>query len=127
MSPEIPRQYPLLDDESRNKLPQLYSQESKGLAALAQVKFFTPDSGWTWYATEGSPVDIDGNYDTEKQKVDFIFFGLVAGHEVELGYFVLSELEAVRGPMGLPIERDLYFEPKTLKELKALHEEERRG
>jgi hypothetical protein len=24
------------------------------------VKFFTPDSSWTWYATEGSPVDENG-------------------------------------------------------------------
>ncbi len=127
MSPEFPRQEPLLDNESRNKLPHLYSNEKLGLEALAQVKFFSPDSGWTWYASEGSSVDIDGNYDTEKRKVDFIFFGLVAGHEVELGYFALSELEAARGPMGLPVERDLYFEPKTLKELRALHKEGRRG
>src|SRR5579859_1471318 len=127
MSPEIPRQEPLLDDESRNKLPQLYSQEGNGLEALAQVKFFSPDSGWTWYASEGSPVDEDGYYDTDKPKVDFIFFGLVAGHEIELGYFALSELEAARGPMGLSIERDLYFEPKTLKELRELHNERRAG
>ena len=31
--------------------------------------------------------------------------------EEEWGYFVLSELESVRGPLGLEIERDLYFEP----------------
>jgi hypothetical protein len=29
--------------------------------------------------------------------------------ESELGYFSLSELESVRGPFGLPIERDVYF------------------
>jgi hypothetical protein len=34
----------------------------------------------------------------------------------------LSELEAVRGPLGLPIERDLYFRPMTLKALKQLHQ-----
>lgn len=85
--------------------------------ALAQVKFFTPDAGWTWFATEGSPVDEDGYFDTDKPKVDYVFFGLVSGFEVELGYFSLSELEEVRGPLGLPIERDLYFEPKTLGEL----------
>jgi hypothetical protein len=42
---------------------------------------------------------------------------LVDGHCRELGYFVLSELEEVRGPMGLPIERDLYWKPKTLEEI----------
>jgi len=49
--------------------------------------------------------------------VYFKFFGLVEGHEKELGYVLLSELEEVRGPMGLPIERDLYFKPKTLEEI----------
>ena len=48
---------------------------------------------------------------------DDIFFGLVEGHDKELGYFSLSELEGVTGPMGLPIERDLHWQPKTLKEI----------
>ena len=46
-----------------------------------------------------------------------MFFGLVDGFEKELGYFSLAELEAVRGPLGLPIERDLYWKPKTLEEI----------
>jgi len=40
---------------------------------------------------------------------------------VELGYFSLKELEEIRGPLGLPIERDLDFEPKTLSELMEMH------
>jgi hypothetical protein len=97
----------LLDDESREKLPPLYSGEEKGLDALAQVKFFTPDSSWSWFISE-----YDG---------DDIMFGLVVGHEIELGYVSLAELKSVKGPMGLPIERDLYFEPKTLRELMEKH------
>ncbi len=120
-APHIPDHQPLLDAETRARLPQLYSGEAQGLEALAQVKFFTPDSNWTWYATEGSPVDEDGFYDTDKEKVDFIFFGLVSGHEVELGYFALSELEEAKGPLGLPIERDLHFEPTELGELMEQH------
>jgi hypothetical protein len=112
----------LLDTETRAKLPPLYSGERLGLEAQAVVKYFSPDSGWTWYASEGSPVDEHGYYDTDKEKVDFIFFGLVAGFEVELGYFSLKELEEARGALGLPIERDLYFEPKSLRELKEWHE-----
>jgi hypothetical protein len=50
-------------------------------------------------------------------RVDFHFFGLVDGHCKELGYFSLSDLEGVRGPMGLPIERDLHWQPKTLEEI----------
>ena len=87
--------------ELRKKLPGLYAQEKLGGEGIAYVKYFTPDSSWTWYATE-----FDGE-DT--------FFGLVEGFEKELGYFSLSEIETVRGPMGLPIERDLYWQPKTLK------------
>jgi hypothetical protein len=103
----IPRGHELLTQEIREKLPPLYANEEIGLDALAQVKFFTPDSNWTWYASE-----FDG---------EDIFFGLVSGFEVELGYFLLSELEAVSGPLGLPIERDLHYQPKKLKELMEMH------
>lgn len=105
--PQIPRTTELLDQEIREKLSPLYSGEEKGLEALAQVKYFTPDSNWTWYGSE-----FDGE-DT--------FFGLVSGFEVELGYFSLKELEEARGPLGLPIERDLHFEPKSLNELMEWH------
>ncbi|SRR5258706_2732855 len=98
----------LLDQESRNKLPKLYANEEQGMEAKALIKFFTPDSNWTWYASE-----FDGE-DT--------FFGLVAGFEVELGYFSLSELEQKKGPLGLEIERDLFFKAKTLRELSELHD-----
>jgi hypothetical protein len=123
---EPPRKPELLDAETRARLPALYSGEGQGLEALAQVKYFSPDSGWTWYASEGSPVDENGFYDTDKEKVDFIFFGLVAGFEVEVGYFLLKELEEARGGLGLSIERDLHFEPKTLRELKDWHEQQHR-
>ena len=93
----------LLDHESREKLPALYCQESKGLDARARVKFFTPDSSWSWFASE-----FDG---------EDLFFGLVVGHEIELGYFSLTELQSVKGPLGLLIERDLYYESTTLGEL----------
>jgi hypothetical protein len=64
--------------------------------------------------------------DTDKEKVDFLFFGLVIGFEIELGYFSLSELTSVKGTLGLPVERDLFFQPITLGELQALHNQERR-
>jgi len=41
----------------------------------------------------------------------------VEGQEKELGYFSLAELSSVRGPMGLAIERDLHWTPKTLAEI----------
>jgi len=102
----------LLSKEIREQLPPLYSQDGKGGKAVVYVKYFTPSSSWTWFATEGESV-----LDESGKEVDFKFFGLVEGHEKELGYFVLSELEEVRGPMGLPIERDLHFKPKMLEEI----------
>ena len=97
----------LLTKELRQQLPKLYANEESGMEALALVKFFAPDSGWTWYASE-----FDGQ-DT--------FFGLVIGHEVELGYFSLSELESIRGKLGLPVERDLYFKPTTFNAIEAYY------
>jgi hypothetical protein len=91
----------LLTNSLRKQLPPLYSQEALGFNALARVKFFTPDSNWSWYASE-----FDGK-DT--------FFGLVDGFELELGYFSLSELKQVRGNFGLPIERESYFKPTPLQ------------
>ena len=35
----------------------------------------------------------------------------------ELGYFTISELEEVKGPFGLGIERDKFWTSKTLKEV----------
>ena len=93
----------LLNNKLKSKLPKLYEQDSKGLDVIAYIKFFTPDAGWTWYVTE-----FDG---------EDIFFGLVDGLEKELGYFSLTELQSVRGPFGLRIERDLYFKPVKIKEL----------
>jgi hypothetical protein len=101
------------------KLPALYSQEDNA-DPMVVCKFFTPDAGWTWYAIEGSPVDEHGYYDTDKEKVDYVFFGLVSGAAVELGYFSLSELNSIRGKLGLPVERDRYFQPTRLSAIKTL-------
>jgi hypothetical protein len=89
------------------KMPALYSQEEKGLDAVVQVKFFSPYSNWTWYATEFDGKDI--------------FFGYVEGFENELGTFSLSELDKVTTKMfgtELPaVERDLHWTPRPLKEV----------
>lgn len=96
----------LLPPDIRATLPPLYSQEHEA-DPMVHLKFFTPWSNWTWFATEGEP-DED----------DFRFFGWVEGQDEEFGYFVLSELQEVRGPAGLTIERDLHFTPRRLSELK---------
>ena len=73
------------------------------------AKFFTPWTNWTWFATE---------YDPESK----LFFGMVHGHEKELGYFSLDELASVKGPFGLGIERDTSFDPNRSNELAKLSE-----
>ena len=101
----------MLTKQNKKDLPKLYSQDGKGKDAIVHVKFFTPWSNWTWYATEGEPIlDDDGN------EIDYKFFGLVDGHEKELGYWLLSQLTEVRGPFGLTIERDMYFTKKPVRE-----------
>ena len=93
----------LLSLEAARSLPPLYSQE-KVADPVARVKFFTPWSNWTWFALE---------FDTQDQ-----FFGLVQGQHEEMGYFSLSELMRIRGPGGLRIERDLYFKPTPISQLR---------
>lgn len=87
----------LLTDELRARLPPLYSQEAEA-NPIVHAKFFLPGSGWTWYVTEGG-----------EQDGDFLFFGFVVGLDSEFGYFLLSELESAKSPLGFRVERDLYF------------------
>ena len=116
----------LLPDSLRERMPALYSQEQER-DPLVVCKFFDPVGSWTWYPYEGSPVDEDGYYDTNKPKVDYLFFGLVVGHVAELGYFSLEELktakEGMRGLRALPLERDVHFRPQRLSEIRRQHEE----
>lgn len=107
----------LLTEEIKEKLPALYAQENEK-DPMVYVKFFDPTGSWTWYATEGE----------ETEEGDFLFFGWVCGFEPELGYFTLSQLETakkgLRGVQALPIERDLYFAPARLSEVKNKHNRE---
>jgi len=93
----------MMTAEIRKRLPKLYSQE-KVADPIVQVKYFCPWGAWTAYATEFDGKDI--------------FFGYVVGLETEMGNFSLSEMQAIRGPGGLGIERDLYFKPTPLSVIK---------
>ena len=97
----------LLTKAIKASLPAIGGTEAEGLDALARVKFFTPDAGWTWYASEFDGTDL--------------FFGLAVDFEPELGYFSLAELSQVRGKLGHPVERDRWFTPTPLRELLAKH------
>lgn len=99
----------MFDQESRAKLPELSENIAQRWEAKAQVKFFTPDGSWVFYASE-----FDG---------ENTFYGLVLGTVTVLGYFSLSGLNSLRVPGGVPVKRDVNFEPKTLRELKELKPE----
>ena len=89
----------LMTEELKKQMPTLYSQENE-LDPIVRVKFFAPWADWSWYGIEFDGTDS--------------FFGVVDGYERELGYFSLLELENVKGPGGLRIEWDLYFEPTPI-------------
>ena len=71
------------------------------------VKLFNPAGAATWLLTE-----IEGD----------IAFGLcdLGMGSPELGSVSITELEAVQGPLGIGIERDMYFTAdKTISEYAA--------
>lgn len=78
----------------------LYSTDGNMIKDVL-VKFFNPCGSGTWYV-----------FEAEKNGNDWEFFGLVDLFEKELGYFTLSELESIKLPFGLSIERDMYFDNK---------------
>ena len=97
----------LMTEEIKENLPPLYSTEgTPSTEKVCVVKYFQPWGSWTWYA-----IEFDGK-DT--------FFGLVDGFELEWGNFSLSELQSIKGPFGLAIERDLYFGTPKMEDIPAL-------
>lgn len=77
------------------------SQDTKGMEATVLVKYFDPCGAATWLITEAEQ-QPDG---------DWILFGYCTlGYEWEWGYLRLSELQTMRLPFGLTIERDLYID-----------------
>ena len=99
----------LLPKEIEEKLPPLYSTENIATNdKIVKVKFFSPDSSWIWLGVE---------FDKKKK----LFFGYVKSLYLgEWGYFSLEELEEVKGPLGLHIERDLHFKEQKFGKIKEL-------
>lgn len=94
----------LITDEQRDQLLAngRESLEQENFDPAPVVKLFTPDAGAIWLLTEIDPDDHDH------------VFGLCdlgLGYP-ELGWVSLTELATVRGRLGLPVERDLYFIPQ---------------
>ncbi len=102
------RRHKLMTKELGDTIPALYANENVENYddVLAPAKLFSPYGNWTWYVTEWNPETGE-------------CFGLVQGFETELGYFSLDELAEATVFGGVPaVERDLYWEPKTLGEIR---------
>lgn len=102
MTRRFPRTDPLIPDDLLDRLIEngRTAEVQDGFDPFPVVKLFTPDGAATWLLTEAYP---EGS--------DIRLFGLMdlgLGCP-ELGYLMLSEIQDVRGKLGLPVERDLYF------------------
>ena len=102
------RKHRLMTKELGETIPAFHANENVGNTddVMARAKLFCPYNGWRWYITEW-------NAQTGE------CFGLVKGFEEEWGYFDMTELAAATVLGGVPaIERDLYWEPRTIGEIK---------
>ena len=82
------------------------SQDGKGMDAEVIVKYFNPCGRGTWLITEGEKQDNG----------DWLLFGYCNLFEWEWGYVLLSELEGVKLPFCLTIERELYITGGKVKD-----------
>ena len=102
------RGHKLMTKELGDTIPALGANEhvKDYDTVLVPAKLFSPFSGWTWYVTELNPKTGE-------------CFGLVEGFDMELGYFSLDELAEATVFGGVPaVERDLYWQPKTIGEIR---------
>lgn len=96
----------LITKEILKKIPPTYKKgvsNDAGLDPVIYLKLFTPWSIWRWYIAQ---------YDPKTGEM----FGYVEGFKAEWGCCSLIELEEIKGPCGLKIERDLHFTPKKFSE-----------
>ena len=83
----------------------LYSQEDAD-DPIVICKLFDPCGSASWFLLEYDPIEK-------------VAFGYVTGlAENELGYISLTEMESIKGPLGIGIEQDMYFQQKRLSEVK---------
>lgn len=103
----------LLTKALLNLLPPLGATDNTPASEVkVPVKLFNPMGSQTWYLTEYDP----------KTHTAFGFVDLGMGFP-ELGYISLTEIEQIRLPFGLTIERDLYWNSDTtLLDVRAVHD-----
>lgn len=93
-----------------DSMPHTYQQEKLGDQAIVHLHYFT--GAWDWYVTEkdkGAPDDTPEQAQSQA-------FGLVKGHEIEMGYISLPEILAAGA------ELDFHWKPQTVAQVRALLE-----
>ena len=96
----------LMTDALEKRFAIIGSQENVK-DPIVVAKFFNPAGAGTWYATE---------YDSQTK----LFFGYVSifgDWNDEWGSFSLEELETYKGPFGIGIERDLYWDERRFSKI----------
>ena len=109
------RRHKLITKKIGAIIPPLYAHEDTEDpdGVEAKVKLFSPYIGWRWYITE---------WDAETGRC----FGFVSGYDQEMGYFDLTEMSKATVFGRVPaVERDLYWEPQTLGEIRKQERAER--
>lgn len=126
MSNETMRRHKLLTKELRKQIPPLGSTD-RDEDTMAVAKYFTPLGNFTWFVIEGSAMMSDGSQlplsEADGTEEDTFLYnycesGLDPSYD-ELGMVSLNELEELvtRGIPG--VERDLYFTPTRLGDIRA--------
>src|SRR5664279_125935 len=87
----------LLPDELRSRLPPRYAQEADD-EPIVYARYFLPETASSWYVCEG-----------QSEGEDYLFFGFVSVPDADFHCFLLSELVALRGPLGQTVKRDQTF------------------
>lgn len=101
----LPRPRPPSDDiispEQRQALLRNGRRTSAGedIDPHPVVKLFLPDGGATWLLTEMDPAEPDRAFGLCDLGLGF----------PESGYCSLAEIRALRGPLGLAVEREQHF------------------
>lgn len=79
------------------------------------MKLFNPTGAGTWYL-----------YEKEDEDIYWAFVNLGDAEMAECGRVSMQELLAFRGRFGLPLERDMHFEPLSMS-LKEVQDKVKSG
>ena len=93
----------LLTKKIKEQATKQYDDGSD-MEQMVVAKYFDPMGSWKWFLMN---MHKDEDY----------CWGIVKGHEVEMGSFSMKELESIKLPFGLKIERDTLFEPMKASEV----------